>query len=483
MRCAIANSSPRRRPDGPAGPGAGARAIVVGASMAGLLAARVLADFYDEVLVLDRDVLPEGLSGARRAVPQGRHAHALQPAGQQTLERLFPGLIDEALQAGGAPYRPGVDWRFRAGGHLLARAALGGAAAVTSRPLLEGLVRRRVRALANVGLRERWEVLGLEAEGGRVTGVRARSRGDLGDPAVLRADLVVAASGRGSRLAGWLRALGYEAPAEERVAVDIHYASRHVRLPAGALRDAKAVIDGPRPGRPRGIAMIIEEGDRWNVTLYGYGREQRPPTDDAGFLAFAATVAEPDVAAALEQAQPLDEIATHAFPASLRRRYDRLRRFPEGLVVTGDASCSFNPIYGQGMTVAALEAAALERCLLEGDHRLARRFFKAAAGPIGDAWKLATGADLALPEVEGRAPLPDRVVNRYLERLLTVAEDDQDVSRAFVEVLSMLRRPAHLMTPAIATRVLRGSTRAAAVRQPPATAGRIVSSAPSGSSV
>ena len=445
-------------------PRAGAHAIVIGASMAGLLAARVLADSYDRVTVLDRDRLPEGVTENRRAVPQGRHAHGLQLGGQARLEELLPGLRDEALAEGAPALRAGIDVRFTLAGHAIARTPVGGRGAVASRPLLEGLVRRRVRALENVTVIDECSVVDLLRDGRHVVGVRARDRGPAIDAVDLPANLVVAASGRGGRVPKWLEAMGYERPAEDRVDVDITYASRNVRVRPGALGDDKLIVNAAHPGRPRGLAMLVEENGTWNVTLSGYGTAQRPPTDTEGFNAFAATVADPDVAAAIAQAEPATDVATYAYPASVRRRYDKLRRFPDGLLVMGDALCSFNPVYGQGMTVAVLEAIVLRDCLRDGDANLAKRFFKAANGPVDHAWKLSTGGDLALPEVEQTAPLPDRVVNRYMERLVAVAAHDEVVARTFFEVTGMLRPPTALLAPGIARRVLRrGATKPASI--------------------
>lgn len=433
----------------------GEHALVVGASVAGLLAARVLAEFYERVTVLDRDALPAGIASNRRAVPQDRQIHGMQPAGQLALEQLFAGFCDEAMAAGAPRLRFGLEMRFRLGGHLLARVELPGQYCLTSRPLLEGLVRRRVRALPNVTLRERCDVLGLVADGPRVCGVRALDRASGAEDEVLPADLVVAASGRGAKLGAWLRKLGYRPPAEERLDVDVLYASRYLRLPDGALPGDRVVLDDAHPGRPRGLSAQTVEGDRWIVTLSGYGRAHHPPTDDAGWLAFAATVSDHEVFAAFEQAEPLSDVHTHAFPTAVRRRYDRLRPMPEHLLVIGDAMCNLNPLYGQGMSVAALEAIALQRTLRDGPRQLERRYFRAARSPVGHAWKLATDADRALPELGLRRSLVDRVADRYVGRLVASAERDPELAHVLYDVTGMLVAPSRLLAPSTVPRVLR----------------------------
>lgn len=433
----------------------GEHAIVIGASIGGLLAARSLADAFDQVTVIDRDRLPE-LGEGRRAVPQGRHAHALLPAGQDALEELFPGFMAEAIRAGAPSYEFGAEFRFSAGGHRISPVRTGRRALVASRPLIEGLVRRRVEGLPNVEILDLCDALGLVAIGAksRVSGVRVLRRAPGSAEETLPSDLVVAASGRGGRLAAWIESLGFERPAEERVAVDILYRSVRLRLPERALRPHTLILVGPRPGRTRGMALFAQEGGHWLLTLYGYGNADHPPADREGMLDFAATVGDPDVLLALREAEWLGEVASHRFPASLRRRYERLRHFPEGVLVVGDAISSFNPIYGQGMTVASLEALALRRCLEGGDRKLARRFFRAASRAVDHAWNLSVGADLALPEVAHRPPVPVRVVNAYVGRVQAAAAHDQEVARAFIEVTGMLRPPSHLMRPRIVAPVL-----------------------------
>jgi pimeloyl-ACP methyl ester carboxylesterase/2-polyprenyl-6-methoxyphenol hydroxylase-like FAD-dependent oxidoreductase len=435
----------------------GEHAVVIGGSMAGLLAARALTDAYERVTVLDRDTLAGGF-GVRRAVPQGRHAHALLPHGHACLNRLLPGFGAELVAAGAPTCESLAETRLVIGGRRLARASTGVQSLLASRPFIEGHVRRRVRALPRVEVIDGCDALGLVAspDGERVTGVRVLRGADGSAEELMPADLVVAATGRAARLPAWLERLGYERPAEEQLPIGVMYATRHLRLPDGALAPDKLVLIGAVPERPRSLFLFAQEGGRWILPLNGYGADHRPPGHAEGFAAFAATVAPPDVHDAIAAAEPLDDIATHGFPASVRRRYDRLRRFPAGLLVTGDAICSFNPTYGQGMTVAAAEAVALHECLEGGADDLARRFFRAARVPIDHAWQMSVGADLALPQVQGRRPARVRLVNAYMRRLRARAENDADVATAFSAVIGMRQQPQHVLHPAIAARVLRG---------------------------
>jgi 2-polyprenyl-6-methoxyphenol hydroxylase-like FAD-dependent oxidoreductase len=432
----------------------GDRAVVLGASMAGLVAARVLADAYAQVVVVDRDELPE-TAMHRRGVPHGRHAHALLARGQQALEELFPGLTAELIAQGVPAGDLLANGRWYVSGHRLRQEHIGLISLSVSRPLLEGSVRARVRALPNVAFLESCDILGLTAtpDGRRVTGARVH-RADGGAEEVLGADLVVDATGRGSRTPIWLEALGYARPETEQVRVGLGYATRTYRLPPDALDGDLAVLDATTPDHPRGGALLRLEGDRWMVTLAGMLGDH-PPTDPDGFLDFARSLRFPDIYQAVRDAEPLDDPVAFRFPASVRHRYERLDRFPDGLLVVGDAVCSFNPIYGQGMSVAALEALTLLRHLQRGAVPQPRRWFRGLARVVDVPWDIAVGGDLAVPGVQGRRTLKIRLVNAYIARLHAAAAHDASLASTFVRVAGLVAPPQTLLRPKVALRVLR----------------------------
>ncbi len=436
----------------------GDHAVVLGASMAGLLAARVLADFYRVVTVVERDDLPEAAAN-RRGVPQGRHAHGLLGRGSLILGELFPGFSDELVAAG----VPAFDYRdlsrasFSLGGHRAG--AEGGFTTVPplyfpSRPLLESRVRRRVRDTPNVDFLTEHDVVDVTATPAhdRVTGARVASHAGGGERA-LEADLVVDATGRAARTPAVLEGMGYGRPAEDKVTVHVVYSSQLLRIPPGTLREM-VVATTPMPGRPTGMALFGYEDDTWMFTAFGMaGRE--PPVDPAERLEFVEPITPPHVMAALRDAEPLTEICRYRYPENRWRRYDKMSRLPDGLLVIGDAVANFNPIYGQGMTVAALQALALRHSLSHGQHDLPRRYFRAAAKPIGVAWRFATGADLSQPEVEGHRSLTTRIANTYVERLLTACESNNTVAEQLVRVTGFIDPPIRLLRPTIMYHVAR----------------------------
>jgi 2-polyprenyl-6-methoxyphenol hydroxylase-like FAD-dependent oxidoreductase len=435
----------------------GDRAVVLGASLAGLLAARVLADAYGQVTVIDRDELPERAMH-RRGVPHGRHIHGLLARGQQALEELFPGLTDELVARGVPTGDLLADARLYLSGHRLRRAHAGLVVLCASRPLLEGQLRARVRALPNSRFLDRCDAVGLATtpDGRRVTGARVLRRADGSAEELLAADLVVDATGRGSRTPAWLEGLGYPRPAKQQVRIGLGYATRTYRLPADALGGDLAILQAATPEHPRTGALQVLEGDRWMLTLAGILGDH-PPTDPGGFLDFARSLQFPYIYETVRDAQPLDDPVAFRFPASVRYRYERLDRFPAGLLVVGDAVASFNPIYGQGMSVAALEALALRRHLEHGVQPQPRRLFRDLARVVDAPWEMAAGGDLAFPGVQGRRTLKTRLVGSYLARFHAAAAHDASLASAFVRVAGLVAPPQSLLRPGVALRVLRAS--------------------------
>lgn len=436
-------------------------AIVLGGSMAGLLAARVLSNHFDRVTIVERDPVHDQPE-SRKGQPQTRHLHVLLAGGLDVMTRYFPDLPD-ALTASGALVEDTTEtMRWYSYGGYRQRFSMGRKGAIMSRPLLEHLIRQRVLALPNVALVDSCAVQGLAtaADRQRVTGVQiARRDGDDG-PELLAADLVVDCTGRGSRTPQWLAELGYAAPAVSEVKVNVGYATRtYRRRPSEAYREDWVLISPEAPRETRFGAMLPIEGDRWIVAMGGWMGDHAP-TDEPGYLEYARSLPVPDIYDVISQAEPLSDIMPYKFPASLRRHYEKLARFPEGLLVMGDAICSFNPTYGQGMTTAAMQAAELDallaqrRGVLAG---LAPRFFKRAAKVVDVAWQLAVGEDFRYPTTTGPKPAGIGLLNRYVTAVHRATLVDAVVGKTFIEVLNLLAPPSSLMTPGMVLRVWRAN--------------------------
>ena len=431
-------------------------AVVLGGSMAGLLATRVLADHFTRVTLVERDELPTE-AAHRRGVPQGRHTHGLLASGRDTLEQLFPGFSNDLVAHGAIPVDVLADARWFFEGGPLARPATEMKGLMSTRPLLEASVRVRVRALPNVTVRMGCQAMNVVADerGARVTGVR------LQNGTSIDADLVVDATGRGSHAPQWLRTMGYPAPDEERVDVGLTYLTRFFKRERHHLDGDCAAITPPTPDGKRGGVMLAQEGDRWTVTLIAHFVEGAGE-DLESFRAFAAMLPSMDIHDVVSVAEPIGDAVRSKFPASVRRRYERLTTWPDGFVVMGDAICSFNPIYGQGMSVSALEALALGDVLAASHDNVGRRFFTRAARIVDGPWTTAVGNDLRMPEAVGPRSAIGNVINTYVARLHRAAQTDGELARRFMRVANLLDEPPALFAPSTVWRVLRPGRR----RQP-----------------
>lgn len=426
-------------------------AVVLGAGIGGLLAARVLRDAFDGVTIVERDrAAADGQ--VRRGAPQGAHLHGLLDGGRRIIEELHPRLADELVAAGAPSGEPLRDTRWYLHGRRLHPASTGMRSVLATRPLLESVLRARTAALPGVTFAPPATATGLlPGLDGGIRGVRTR-RPD-GTELQIQADLVVDASGRSSRLPGWMSALGHAAPAEDTVDVDLGYATRIYRREPGQLGDHLGVTISTVP-RSRGGGALAVEGDRWLVTLAGILGDA-PPADAAGFTAWAATLPVPDIAELIAQARPIGEPVPFRFRGSRWRRFDRLPAPPAGVVAVGDAMCCVNPLYAQGMTLAAQLALVLRDQLAGPGPLDPGAYYRAAAPVCRRVWQLATRSDLALPEVGGPRPLPARLMDSYVRRVQLAAHRDPAVSRTFLRVANLVDAPRRLLAPAVLAAALR----------------------------
>ena len=438
----------------------GQHAVVIGASMAGLLASRVLSEHFKRVTVIERDSLPHETQ-PRKGVPQGRHVHILLHKGASLLQGLFPDLFATLMQEGSIAIDTVADFHWYNFGAWKPRFKSGITFYSQSRPLLEGLVRERVAARENVRFLDACDVIKLCAndDATQITGIQIRHHEGEHLEEILSADLVVDASGRGSQTPQWLAALGYENVEESTIKVDVGYATRVYRRPEHSRfdHDVLAIYSTPPAGKRAGVLAPIED-NRWIVTLIGWIRDY-PSNDEAAFLAFARSLPQPDLYEAMKDAEPLTPIAIHKFPANRRRHYERLARFPEGFVALGDAVCSFNPVYGQGMTAAALEAAMLNTLLHQQPERgnimgFSRRFQKKITKIVDTFWLLAASEDFRHPETQGKRPLGIHLLNRYARRVHELSTFDPQITLLLYQVLQAIKPPTALFGPAVLAKVL-----------------------------
>lgn len=445
------------------------QAIVIGGSISGLLTARILSDHFAQVTIIERDPIHDHPE-SRKGQPQTRHLHALLASGFQILQRLFPG-IEKEMEAGGAIIGDqGASMRWYHFGVWKKQFESGLRGCLVSRPFLEWHVRGRVLALPNVRFLAPCEVKTIltTPNQDQVIGVNIVHREETHREETLTADLVVDCAGRGSSALKWLEEWGYDSPQESRVKVNFAYSTRIYRRRPTDLPNANLIMIAPMPPHKSGVYMYPIEGDRWIVTAGGFlGIE--PPTDEIGFLEYIRNLPVPDVYNIISRAEPLSDIVPYKFPFSLRRHYEKLNRFPAGYLVLGDAMASFNPIYGQGMTSAAMQAVVLEKLLQTEGYRSDtwRRYFKQAAKVVDIPWQLAVGEDFRWAETEGpKAPGTD-LINRYVAHLYRMMADDTMVYHQFLRVMNLLDSPTSLMHPRILWRALRWRKKPAATAPAP----------------
>ncbi len=432
-------------------------AIVIGGSLTGLLTARVLSDHFEKVTILERDPVHD-IPESRKGQAQTRHLHGLLAQGLLILKEYFPG-IDEELEAGGAftgDMGEILHW-YQYGGYRL-NFESGLTSMSMSRPFLEFHIRRCVLSLPNVTLVDSRAVSGLIIDPDRkqIIGIQVTQRSGEQHTESVYADFIVDASGRGSSSPKWLESLGYARPPETEVKARIGYATREYRRKEKDPARLRVEMVSPTAVvEKHGTFLFPIEGDRWIMTSGGYVGDH-PPTDEAGLLEFVRSLPAPDIYNIISKTEPLTEIIAYKYPASLRRHYEKLKRFPEGYLVIGDAVASFNPIYGQGMTSAAMQTYALGDLLKKNSdlQGLWKSYFKQVAKVVDMPWQLAVGEDFRYPETEGTKPPFTDIINAYVEKVHKATQRDPVVYAQFLRVMNLMAPPASLMSPGIIWRVL-----------------------------
>jgi 2-polyprenyl-6-methoxyphenol hydroxylase-like FAD-dependent oxidoreductase len=436
------------------------KAVVIGGSLGGLLAARALADGQRRIVIVERDEFADDTL-PRQHVPQGHHAHALLAAGAESLSRMFPGIIEELLTAG-AVRASIADGIWHHGGALRVRYQSRIDPMGFSRPLLERAVRRRVVALPGVSVATGVTVSGLTGDAGRISGV-VLQRG--GRRETVGADLVVDCTGRAARSLDWLAEMGHELPDVSEVRADLGYSTVIVPRRPGDLGGADFLVALQPPSGLRGAFVVPIEARRWIVSLTGWHGDH-PGSDYANVLEFARSLPVPEVAELLERHGPMRP-RTHRMLSSQWRHVERLRRPPSGHLLLGDSICSFNPIYGQGMSSAALQADALAMAVrrhgLAGE-RLARVFYRRAARIVSAAWAIAVTSDFALPQTTGPKPVGADLVNRFMIQVLRACHVSPEIAEQMYRVQNLQASPVSLMRPDRVVRTLLAARRSPAVR-------------------
>ncbi|WP_404196816.1 FAD-dependent oxidoreductase [Streptomyces tauricus] len=424
-------------------------AIVVGGGMTGMLAASVLARHAD-VTIIERDLLPDG-PRPRKGLPQARHAHVLWSGGVKALEELLPGVVGQLVDRGArrtpvmadlVSKAPSGQWfrRFTHGSHI---------SLLCSRDLLDAVIRDRVLTDHRVTLRQETELLSLAGDARRVSGVRIRA---ADTESTLPADLVIDASGRGSRAPNWLRELGLPPVPERTVDAGFGYASRIYRAP-GTTADGFPIVNvqaDPRRHPGRGGIITPIEGGRWLVTLAGT-RGGRPSADNAEFVPFALGLPHPVIGELLADAEPETDVVTTRSTANRRRYYEKATRWPDGFAVLGEAVAGYNPVYGHGLSAAAQSVVALHRILERQDLRTpgtARRIQKGAARPVENAWNLAVGQDVFYPGASDEPPTRlERALAAFVDRAVDAGSRNPRALRILLDVMSMEKPPSRLLMP------------------------------------
>ncbi len=437
-------------------------AVVIGGSISGLLVARVLADQFESVTLIERGKEPTAPK-VRKQVPQGYHAHLLLKSGELYLQDLFPDLVTEMKAEGSVTVDSSADlswfhhgcWKIKYHSHLRVL--------TQSRPFLEWHIHRQVSDLDNVIFRyeTRAKQFITTSDKTKIIGVELHNRHTNKASENLDTDLLVDASGFGTQTPKLLQELGYTAPKETSVHIGLNYTS-YVYECTTSNHDWKSLIIYPRaPQQNRGGCLLTIENNRYLLTLVSYLDDEKP-RNYTEFLDFAKSLPHPEIYNFIKNLTPISDLSSYYIPKTVRRHYEKLDNFPDGLVVMGDANCRFDPIFGQGMSVAAKEAIDLGRMLAARAKRqsppnvngLSKPFHQQVARIISTPWLLAITEAYRYPQIEGRRPFGMKFLHAYTALIFALSSTDKQVHESFMNVLHLLKEPIALFKPSILWKVL-----------------------------
>lgn len=434
----------------------GKHAIVIGGSIAGLLAARVLSDHFEKVTILERDPV-QNAPESRKGQPQTRHIHAILAQGLTIFMEYFPGVDDEMHAEGALRGDMGIQAHWFHDGGFRKNFESGLIGMTMSRPFLEFHIRRRTLAIPNITIMDNTPAKELitTPDKQKVLGVVIERRSNGGETENLLADLVLDACGRGSSAPKWLESLGYGRPTETEVKIRVGYATREYRRTETEMGTFFAeMISAASPHEKRGAFIYPIEGNRWILTT-GSSQGEAVPSDEASLLEFVRNLPVPTVYNIISKAEPLSGIINYKYPASLRRHYEKMERFPENFLVMGDAVGSMNPIYGQGMTSSAMQSKVLQKLLQELPlSQIRKPYFEKVAQVIDLPWQLTVSEDFRYPETEGAKPPLADLINTYVSKAHRATHHDTVVYKQFLRVMNLMDPPTSLMTPDIFWRVM-----------------------------
>ncbi|MBT2729906.1 FAD-dependent monooxygenase [Bacillus sp. ISL-75] len=436
----------------------GEKALVIGGSIAGLLAARILSDFFKEVLIIEKDQKREKHL-TRTGVPQGSHGHALLKSGEEILTELFPGIIDELIADGSvkSDFTSELAWNHHGSWKVKYHAGI--SIIQQSRPFLEWHIQRRLDMIPNISFLygATAKRMLINSDSTSIIGVEIQKDGEAAIP--LNADLVVDATGAGSNSTNWLRQLGFDAPQKTEVKVNLFYASRIYSSLSSKNKDWGNLLVYPNPPRQnRGGSISPIENQRWMVTLLGYGVDS-PPSTEEEFINYAKSLEQPDVYEAIKNGTPETDVSVYRFPALRRFHYEKLQRFPNGLIVIGDAFCRIDPVFGQGMSIAALEAIALKKELQKALNKnklsqISKNTHRSFSKIIDVPWLIALTEDFRFTHTDGAKPFGLPLLKWYVKRVILACESNQKVYGKLINVLQLKAHPISLFSSSTLKAVL-----------------------------